>query len=84
MLPHVTDIGYAMTMIAQHSLKTDAFGVPTFDLIFPSATTENNLETSDVRKSEHFGIAASLLEVGSFFSLYTSYMKLLKEKENLT
>lgn len=29
----------------------------------PSATTQNNLETSDVGKSEHFSVAASLLEV---------------------
>ena len=34
--------------------------------MFPSANIQDNLETSDVSKSEHFSVAASLLEV-SFF-----------------
>lgn len=39
-----------------------------FDLVFPPANTLNNLDTSDVSKSEHFSIAASLLGVSAFFS----------------
>lgn len=35
-----------------------------YEFVFPSANTQNNLETSEVRKSEHFNVAASLLEVG--------------------
>ena len=33
-------------------------------LVLESASTQNNLETSDVCKSEHFTLAASLLQVG--------------------
>jgi len=39
--------------------------VVTFDFMFPPANTQNNLETSDVSKSQHFSMAASLLEVSA-------------------
>lgn len=60
--------------------STNVFSVFTFDLIFPSATTQNNLETSDVSKSEHFRIAASLLEVGFIFTLYIFFTWHCKKK----
>ena len=50
--------------------QADIFGifVVKFYLVFPPANTQNNLETSDVSKSEHFSVAASILEVSTFLS----------------